>query len=106
MDRRGDIKVILRFPRIAPEQSAVLWSDTHRSRTCEENDLGRGAAFEPHRTALANRVVQSLPDDRAVLLVQSGNRLSFRSTGMHVNAIADHKWATTETVLRAIAIGD
>src|SRR6266446_1156460 len=74
IDGRCYIEVILGLPRIAPHEPAVLGGDADGPRAREEDDLGGAAALDPDRAALADWIVQRLPNNCPVIFIQGRNR--------------------------------
>src|SRR5437868_4818344 len=87
VDRGSDVEIEPGGPGIAPEQFAVLGSYADCPLACEKDDLRNTFHLSPDRTALTQRIVQGLPNNAAILLVQGGDRFLIRSAELEVNAI-------------------
>src|SRR5579884_2120 len=106
IQRRRDVDEGAGLPGEAPQSVAVRRRHTNRTRTREEDDLASAADLGPDRATLADRVVQRLPDDAAVLLVQGGDRLALGSAGLDIDAFAHDEGAAAVAVPGAVAFGE
>src|SRR5207249_4764222 len=106
IDGRGNVQVKARAPRVAPQKLTVLRSDTDGCFTGEEDNLRLAFDVRPDRTALAKRLMQRLPDDAAVLLIQGGDRLTVGSSGLNKDLLAYYQRTITVAVGGAVAAGN
>src|SRR5262245_15737279 len=86
---------------MAPEWLAVRGRDADSPLAGEINKLRRPFELDSDRRGPADAVVERLPEDAAVVLIERGDRLALASAGMHVKHVADDERRIAVAVLGA-----
>src|SRR2546430_985342 len=80
------------------DQVTILGRDTDGPLAGKEDHLRDVLDHGPNRTALADRIVEGLPDDPAILLIQCGKALSRQTARLDEDTILLDQRRATVTV--------